>query len=1408
MRTRDDRLNVYGASMSDPALRDLLASYVPRLIHKRIIHDPVPIEAPLAEELDAVVLFADISGFTRLTEQIAERGPQGVEAIANLLNEYFGQLIGTISEYGGDVLKFAGDAILAVWPFERGTPGAARAWTLHAAECALRIRDRLHDYKIEDAQMRLKIALGAGPVNLVHVGGVFSRWEFLITGSPLVEVSLANNMAQAGQVLLTPSAWIAIRDLCSGTPLEFRLPEGVREGIRLDRLSRPSEMQSAPPAPELPDDAESFLKAYIPGSVINRLSAGHSGWIAELRKVTVLFIKLPDLDEHTSLEEAQSMARLLQRSVYRYEGSLNKISVDDKGITVVAGFGLPPLSHEDDPARGVQAAMLIRDELQALNVRCALGVTTGRIFCGAVGNHQRREYTIIGNAVNLAARLMSLAATDSGESPPIRILCDRPTYDGARAVIEFEGLGTRPVKGRTEAVEVFQPLALRKSLVRARADLIGREEEKSILATSLQELQRGRSRQTVVLRGEAGIGKSRLTEEAARQADQLQLNVLRGSGDAIDKSTPYHAWKPVFARLFDLERLFDQPQPSEDQRSAIREQVAQKLAGVDAELERYAPLLSVVLPADIPENEFTAAMSGEIRGGNIRELLVRLLNFEADRRALVILLEDLHWFDSASWSLLLDVRQRVHPALLVLNTRPLPEPLQQDYLRLTEGAQARVIDLEALPLADVESLVCQRLGILAAPPEIGRLIREKSEGHPFFAEELAYALRDTGIIQIEGQTCRLSSRFTNIDEISLPDSLQAAITSRIDALNPSQQLTLKVASVIGRIFALRLLREIYPVEAERPALAGHLEALTSLNLTVVESEEPDLEYIFKHAVTQEVAYNLMLFSQRRQLHETVAAWIEDHSRTDLSQNYTLLAYHWGQAAGLQEAGGDAATIVKALEYLDKAGDQSLNAFANREAIHFFRDALTLGRQAQADAFRRAQWHRKLGQAYLGLGNLEPARGNFLRALELLGQRVPAAGIGMALGLLLQLARQTAHRLLPKPVRGRNAGQEAFRLEAVQNHLQLATALFLIADPDPLPLFYSVVANLNVAESLGETPVLGYVYAQMGAICGFVPAPSQYRHYSAQAERIMQRFDHSRYYVGAQLSLAAYESGIGLWQDLKPRLEKAITLCDEVGDNRQMGEALAYLGANAEIAGDVRELEQYNRRLWECAQRRENPVQILWSRQLACSIAARLGRTAEAIGIANEALYMMEKTWVGEATDTIVRSALASARWQNGERAAAWESAGQLLERLAKSSIVDYSIYLAYSHLMQIVLDALEGDAPPGVERAALELYPGLLERILKKYCAIFRIGEPAHAYVRGCLAWRRKRPEQAYRMWRQAAARAGELGMALEAGRAHLALGEHLPPAHTERRAHLKQARELFATAGFENWAGRAAKND
>jgi class 3 adenylate cyclase/tetratricopeptide (TPR) repeat protein len=1409
--------------MPDSVLTELLASYVPKLIQKRVAQNPIPIDSPLARDFQAAVMFADISGFTSLTEQLAEKGRAGVETLARILNDYFGQLIDLVYEYGGDVVKFGGDAIIVVWPLPDvlpdqtpGEPAPAfndirRRLTLRAAECAFKIRERLLNYQAHGSTLDLKFSLGTGRVWESHIGGVFNRWEFVLVGKPLVEISAANHLANAGDIIAGPSAWELIKEDCDAEPFSFELEPDGHAGVaaRLRKLTNDSQPFTDLKEKKLffDDAAQAALRPYIPGAIIHRISAGQSDWLAELRKVTILFINLPELSHHTSLETAQAMMRLIQQLVYRYEGSLNKISQDDKGVMIDAAFGLPPLAHGDDPLRGIQSAIMIRNELQARGVHGAIGLTTGRVFCGLIGTDNRREYTFLGNSVNLAGRLMSLALQQKEilEREGIAVLCDRPTYEAARERTEFEALPPQKVKGRNEPVDVFHPLREKKEAVRAKTELIGRKDEKALLVNAIQELQRGTPFQAIILHGEAGIGKSRLMDELLRQADVSPVRVFSGAGDTVEKNNPYFAWRSVFNQLFDLEEFISKPQLTEEDRLKILDTVLEKLRTIDSELLRYAPLLNVVLPISIPENEFTSTMTGEVRGGNIRDLLVRLLQEEANESGILISLEDLHWLDSASWILLADVYQKVRPLLLALNTRPLSRPVQPQFKELAERPETKFIKLDMMSLEDVEQLVCQRLGVRSVPSEVGKLIRSKSEGHPFFAEELAYALRDSGVLIIERDTSHLAPGLNVLDSVTLPDNLEAAITSRIDGLNPAQQLTLKVASVIGRIFAFRVLHAIHPIEADKAELNQYLETLTRLSLTLIESETPDLAYLFKHAMTQQVAYNLMLYSQRRQLHQAVAEWLESNYEHEITSYYALLAYHWIQAIDETNPAQDEKVIRKTVDYLEKAGDQSLNNFANIEAVQFFSDLLRFKEGAKPSRLQLGQWYRKLAMSYLGLGKLNEAKENFLKALETLGQHVPASGLGMIGGLLMELARQTSHRLFPKIHRNRvkNPEEEAIRLEVVQILQEYATVLFLMGDPNPLPMFHSVVTGLNTAESIKDTPELAYMYAQMGAVCGFIPVRRQARHYAEQWRVLNERFYKANYFVSSALALATVEGGIGAWKELKVSLEKVIEICNSLGNNRQAGEALSLLTSNAIMEGNVPLIKRYNARLLENAMHRNNPVHLVWYYEWAGSLAILLGEWDKALEVIEHALKVMEKTSVGEVDEFILQSIQVAVDWHKGNGESALKRSKQLLDRAVKMQVVDYSIYVGFFHFMDIIFLGLEQAFEQNrsqAEKDKLMKYANLALKIMKIFARVFTTGRPVIYRYKGWIEWYSGKKEKAYQSWRTACEKAHPIPMHYEEGMSYLALANHLAAESPERAASFAEAKAAFVRGGLDNW--------
>ncbi|MEM9595475.1 MAG: DUF917 family protein [Acidobacteriota bacterium] len=916
--------------MDRQRLLDDLASYVPLFVRWRLHRRPSPPTHPEAIPVRAAVLFADISGFTSLTERLAHRGPEGAEELPRILNNCFGPLVDTVLDHGGDVVKFAGDAMLALWPVVDEGPSTdgsgerSLAQAVHrAAACALALQRQLEVLKKRGVPLSLKVAVAAGDLATASLGGAFDRWETVITGQPLVDVAYAEQQAGPGEVRLTPEA----RDLLRARA-EVRLDKGAGEGEaispRLVHVEPPTPAKWTAPRPT--PEIEAALRAFVPGAILSRLSAGQGGWLAELRRVTVIFAHLPGLRAETSPQHAQRIVRGLQDALYRYEGSVNKISVDDKGTTLVAALGLPPLAHLDDPLRGTLAAIDMAAELESLGESCGIGVTTGRVFCGSVGSQARREYTVLGDTVNLSARLMQKAAGNG-------VLCDQATWFGARDQVDFDALGASRFKGKADPVPVYRARGRSRSAksgrspFQRRSQLVGRRRERRFFEEHLEELRRKEGSAIVLLEGEAGIGKSCLLEQVSRRAASLDLICLQGEGDPIEDTTPYFAWRAVFAELLGV----GAGEGTGTRNLAILRQAAQR-----PELRRLSPLLQDVLGMALSDNEHTADLSGAPRGEATRWLLVELLRGAVEDRAPVLILDDAQWLDSASWALVSQVVESLPSLLLILAYRPAWRfEAPEDYRRLTQRPEAHRLQLGLLTEEDTTALVCDCLEVEHVPKEAAALVHERTEGHPLFSLELAYALRDSGLLEIDGNRARLTPA-ADLDQIGFPDTVQGLVTSRIDRLDPSHQMTLKVASVLGRFFTGAALEAIHPVAADRTGLHQHLDRLQALDLTPRAQGRSEATWFFRHLITREATYELMLYAQRRQLHRAAAEWYEARSGDGVNL-LPLVAHHWNLAIDPKRA--DLELVERAVAASEQAGNHALRLSAYTEAREHLESAV-------------------------------------------------------------------------------------------------------------------------------------------------------------------------------------------------------------------------------------------------------------------------------------------------------------------------------------------------------------------------------------------------------------------------------------------------------------------------------------
>jgi hypothetical protein len=1196
----------------------------------------------------------------------------------------------------------------------------------------------------------------------MHIGGVFGRWELLITGEALRQASLAEAQARPGDVAIAAEAWPLVAGGCTAQPM----PSGA---MRLDALLDYLPMRELE-APALEASMADALRSYLPKAILARMDAGQTAWIAEQRRVTVLFINLPDLRSDTPLRQAQALMRTIQSMLYRFEGSISRLGIDNKGPTLVAALGLPPLAHEDDPERGLQAALAIQAALDEMGFASAIGVTTGQALCGAVGGNARREYTMMGSIVNRSARLMQAAAASAARDGGAALLCDTATYQAARARLRFEALAPLSLKGVLEPVPVFRPLVATAPVSQPTATvgtLIGREQEQRQIAAALARLGGLGRGGALLIEGDAGIGKTRLIEELRAAARQAGVPIYAGAGTPLE-SMPYMAWRTIFAALIAPE--------------------AEPGAGQAADDEDTAPLLRAVLNLDLPDTLISAQLSGQVRADNIRDLLLGRLAQAAERAPLVITLEDAQWLDPSSWALALAAAERVGPLLLVISARPMADP-PPEYQRLAYLPGTTRLALRGLSPAQVRDLLAQRLGVAELPAEIWQLIAARSQGNPFFSEELLYTLRDSGLLVCADGICRVVSAAGDtaqaLNGVRLPSTVQGLITSRIDRLSAPQQLTLKVASVIGQIFSLMTLSAVHPVERDPTRLVEQLFTLQQAGLVLIESFEPELVYAFKHAVVAEVAYNLMSFGQRRRLHRALAERYVNGDLPGPPAPPAQLAHHWREADDLPQA----------MVYLAQAGEQALRAGANREASGFLREAIQiaegLGAAAEVPAaLDLARWERQLGEAYHGIGRLSDSRELLDRAAARLGFPAPERPGTILLALARELLRQAA-RFLPGRRHAIAADTTALR-EAAHTYALLAQLAYYNSQ---LPAaIYAAVRSLNLAERAGASPELAGAYATAQLAAGALPPLAAI--YRRKARATAERLDHLPTFGWVAEAQGLSYIGAGNWRRAAGALGVALAIAERLGDQRRRAECRAILCLAALYQADFPAALARLGEIAAAGQASGDAQVRTWGLIGQAECLLNMGDAERAAELLDEAAGLLAENVGSTRAEEIWAYALrARAALRCGEHSLALalaSAASQLIGGTPPAAIYALGGYAALAEVYQELWD--RGGAGGPTPRRELATGAQRAGALLGRFALIFPIARPATLIWQGCDAWRCGRQQLARRRWARAGALAGRAGMPYEQARALLQLGSHSSGA--ERRQHLAAAAAIFARLG------------
>jgi class 3 adenylate cyclase/tetratricopeptide (TPR) repeat protein len=680
--------------------------------------------------------------------------------------------------------------------------------------------------------------------------------------------------------------------------------------------------QSLDALKEVPQIDYSAPQSYTPKHLADKILTTRTSIEGERKLVTVMFA---DVANYTSVSEKldpeevhqimDGCFKILMDEIHRYEGTINQFTGDG----VMALFGAP-VAHEDHAQRACRAALSIQKSLEeygeridreyGVEFRMRIGLNSGPVIVGAIGDDLRMDYTAVGDTTNLASRMESLAQ-------PGTVLLSKNTHRLVKDYFELNPLGKLDVKGKGEPQEVFELVKaggatrLEAAMARGLTKFVGRENSMAALMEAFEKVKNGAG-QVVGVVGEAGVGKSRLLLEFRNRLPQGEFGYLEGHCIHFGGAMPYLPILDIVRSYFEI---------GEGEREAIiRKRVKERIIKLDEKLQRILPPIQDLLALKV-EDEHYLKLEPKQRREKVFEALLDLIVRGSQGRPLILAIEDLHWIDKTSEEFLdyligwlANVR-----VMLILLHRP-------EYThRWGSKSYFSRIGVDQLTLKSSAELVKAILEGGETAPELSALILNRAAGNPLFMEELTHSLLGNGSIQIKDQQYVLAR---TPSDLQVPDTIQGIIAARIDRLEENLKRIMQVASVIGRVFAFRILQSISDISED---LKSQLLNLQGLEFIYEKSLFPELEYIFKHALTQEVAYNSLLSNRRKELHKRIGNAIEELYSRNLEEFYEVLAYHYSRGEELE----------KACQYLKLSGKKAARSHALWEAYGFYKDAVEL-----------------------------------------------------------------------------------------------------------------------------------------------------------------------------------------------------------------------------------------------------------------------------------------------------------------------------------------------------------------------------------------------------------------------------------------------------------------------------------
>ncbi len=1374
-----------------------LARFVPRFAQPWLA-EAQPLAARLDSGLHGALLVADLVGFSARAEALARQGQAGIEQLQAILAECFGQVVALVEAGGGEVCKFAGDALIAWWPAEAeaelaqaAAAAAALGLRLQAAAPRLLGPAQAAPGLVGPAQAAprlvgpaqaapvLRVLVGAGPAWAVLAGGELGRWEPVLGGAVFEQVAALVD-APPGEVALSAAAFACLRGRCDGQPFG-------QGGLLLHRLQgNAADLVAAGAAGVVAPAELRAAAALVPRHIVRQIGPGSGSGsapalpvAAELLPVEVLFIVVEPAPPAPQLA---AWLRAGQAAVYASGGSVVQCLVDDKArLVLLAAWGLPGSSHADGAERAVLAGLRASSTLATAS-RLGMGLARGQVYSGLRGGQTRCEFALIGSTVIRAARLAEHACRSPLASH--RLLCDAAT---AEAAPRFHPLALPPqaLKGlglvacfalgqappATALLRRTEPQPPARRSTPPGGPLRGRDGELAMLHAALHWQSADAPSTLLVLEGEPGIGKSHLLREFARRCGQAGLAPASAGCEPLDQADALRALRPMLLSLLDL-----------GGRSPLARQARlRQWLGHDPALCQPLPLLSPLLDLALAEQESLLQLSDRARQDAQAQLLLALVQASAGGQARLLLLEDVHWLDAPSWAVLDTWLRRCPGLLLVLSTRLLadyPWPLRAQAMLKWPGTQHRRL----APLADsaVGAMLAQELGLPSVPQAVLSLVHERTQGLPLFVRQLAGMLRDAAVVRDDGHGRRIDTEA--LQRLAMPDSVQAAVVARVDHLPGPLRSLLKRASVAGRQFSLGALLDLAAPTPRHALVADVAELLASgLLLPGGGRADADPAYAFAHALVRDAVYKMLPLPERRGLHARLAAWYqrqEADSATAAADSTLIgrIAEHWAAAHD----------VARAPRALERAAAQAMRGGTYREAQALWRRLQGIAEQGfgdgdpaqiEAPALRQAQWRIGSGLAGYNLGELEQAEASLEAALALLDQAVPK-GRQLRLALAAELARTPWHLLrlwlrsepAPEPtpgalVAGADADPADARAMLAARALSALSRIYHLRHRRNLTL-YSILRNFNRLESrpAGSEQMI----ATSGAmyLVSMAGLPRLADACVARVEAVQRQIGDTARYVTAAHAMAVAYLGQGRLAEADALAERAHARCQSSGELHLRRMLLAVRANGAELAGHWPQARLRYAELLRQSEDSEDGLGLAWGSAGLAMLAQRSDQPEQARTQAARALTqalqaderMVEWTSLG----TLLLLELAA-----GQRARAQQRLDEVLPRMRGMArfVTAHHALVGLDNVCEASL-WLWATATPGSVGASS--HAAEVQRLLQRlgwHARVFAISGPTLWRHHGNWLALNGRLGQAGRAWRRALALATGLGIPWERGR-------------------------------------------